>query len=163
MPYEGRSLMDALSHSNGLDQREQNEIERSAARAAQIVLRPVNLDRYFNPHSDTTHPLEYAYYLLGDVRGKAVLDFGCGSGENLIALVRRGAQVIGIDISPELIELAKQRMQQAQTNADLRLASAYKTGLPDHSVDVIFCVALIHHLDRGCSRRWQESCVRTAT
>jgi len=139
--------MSALDHSNGPDPREQNEIERSAARAAQIVLSPVNLDRYLNPSSDTTHPLEYAYYLLGDVRGKTVLDFGCGSGENLVALVRRGAQVVGIDISPELIDLAKQRVQQAQAVADLRVASAYKTGLPDHSVDVIFCIALVHHLE----------------
>jgi SAM-dependent methyltransferase len=29
----------------------------------------------------------------------------------------------------------------------LAVASAYQTGLPDESVDIIFCVALIHHLD----------------
>ena len=41
--------------------------------------------------------LNEAYDLLGDVRGKAVLDLGCGTGENLVPLARRGAHVTGID------------------------------------------------------------------
>lgn len=130
-----------------VDQREQNEIERSAAEARDIVLRQVQVDRYLDPPSDTAYPLEYAYNLLNNVQGKTVLDLGCGSGENVIVLVQRGAQVIGIDISPDLIDLAKRRAQEAGIVADLRVRSAYDTGLPDHSVDVIFCIALIHHLD----------------
>lgn len=130
-----------------LDQREQNEIERSASEARDIDLHPVEVDRYLDPPCDTAYPLEYAHKLLGDVRGKVVVDFGCGSGENLIPLVRRGAHVIGIDISPDLIDVAKRRVQQAQIVADLRVQSAYETELPDHSVDVIFCIALIHHLE----------------
>jgi ubiquinone/menaquinone biosynthesis C-methylase UbiE len=31
-------------------------------------------------------------------------------------------------------------------NADLRVGSAYETGLPDASVDVVFCMSLLHHL-----------------
>lgn len=62
-------------------------------------------------------------------------------------LVERGARVIGIDISPELIELARQRLALAKLDATVQVGSAYETGLPDASVDVIFCVALVHHLD----------------
>lgn len=130
-----------------VDQREQNEIDRSAAEARDIVLQPVEIDRYLDPPSDAAYPLEYAYHLLSNIRGKTVLDFGCGSGENVIALVIRGARVIGIDISPDLIDLAKCRAQKACVVADLRVSSAYDTGLPDHSIDVIFCIALIHHLE----------------
>jgi SAM-dependent methyltransferase len=131
----------------GLDVRERDEIERSAAEAKETVLRPAEVERYLNPPADTAYPLEYAYYLLGDVRGKTVLDFGCGTGENIIPLKRRGANVIGIDISPDLIELAKRRALDAHVEADLRVASAYNTGLPDQSIDVIFSIALIHHLE----------------
>lgn len=67
--------------------------------------------------------------------------------KNVIVLAERGAQVIGIDISPDLIELAKRRSQEAGVAADLQVRSAYDTGLPDQSVDVIFCIALIHHLE----------------
>jgi 2-polyprenyl-3-methyl-5-hydroxy-6-metoxy-1,4-benzoquinol methylase len=139
--------MGTLPHSSTLDERAKNEIQRSAAEARDLVLHSVEIDRYLDPPTDTAYPLEYAYNLLGNIRGKVVLDFGCGSGENLIPLIRRGAHVIGIDISPDLIDLAKRRVQDAQMVADLRVRSAYETELPDHSVDVIFCMALIHHLE----------------
>ena len=125
----------------------QLEVERSAAEASKIVLRPVEVDRYLDPPKDTPFPLEYAFYLLGDVRGKTVFDMGCGSGETIIPLVHRGAQVSGIDISPELIAFAQRRLKAADLSANVRVGSAYETGMPDGSVDVVFCMALIHHLD----------------
>lgn len=126
------------------------EIERSAREAAKITLGPVRrsqVDRYLKPAADTAFPLEYAFFLLGNVRGKTVLDLGCGSGENIVPLAERGARVTGIDISPELIALAQQRLVLAGLKATVKAGSAYETGLPDASVDVIFCMALIHHLD----------------
>jgi 2-polyprenyl-3-methyl-5-hydroxy-6-metoxy-1,4-benzoquinol methylase len=133
-----------------LSERDQAEIERSAAEARNFVLQPVEraqIDRYLNPPADTPYPLEYAFHLLGDIRGKTVLDFGCGKGENIIPLAERGARVIGMDISPDLIAVAQKRLSDANLEASLIVGSAYETGLPDESVDVIFCVALIHHLD----------------
>jgi SAM-dependent methyltransferase len=133
-----------------LSERDRAEVERSAEEARHITVEPPNrrqVERYLNPPSDTAFPLEYAFWLLGDVRGKTVLDFGCGSGENLVPLVERGARVIGIDISPELIALARQRLALARLEATVQVGSAYETGVPDASVDVIFCTALIHHLD----------------
>jgi SAM-dependent methyltransferase len=130
-----------------IQERDQIEVERSAAEAAKTVLDPVEVERYLNPPSDTRYGLEYAFYLLGDVHGKTVLDFGCGSGENLIPLIKRGANVIGMDISPELIALARQRLDSYGLDANLRVRSAYETGLPNESVDVLFSVALLHHLE----------------
>jgi SAM-dependent methyltransferase len=135
-----------------LSERDRAEIERSAEEARKLVVEPVDwvqVERYVNPPSDTPYPLEYAFHLLGDVRGKTVLDFGCGAGENIVPLVKRGAHVIGLDVSPELVGLARQRLERAGLKADLRVASAYATGLPDGSVDVIFSISLIHHLDIG--------------
>ncbi len=133
-----------------LSERNQAEIERSAAEARKVVLKPLEqaqIDRYLNPPADTPYPLEYAFHLLGDVRGKTVLDLGCGKGENIIPLLERGARVIGIDISPDLVAIAQERLSDANLEASLTVGSAYETGLPDESVDVIFCIALIHHLD----------------
>ena len=47
--------------------------------------------------------------LLGDVRDKAVLDAGCGEGFLARVLAARGARVTGIDLSPRLIALARER------------------------------------------------------
>ncbi|MCH8877784.1 MAG: methyltransferase domain-containing protein [Chloroflexi bacterium] len=48
--------------------------------------------------------------LLPDVKGKQVLDAGCGPGVYSELLVRRGAEVIAIDVSPAMVELAKARL-----------------------------------------------------
>jgi len=50
--------------------------------------------------------------LLGDVRGRAVLDAGCGEGYLARILAARGAQVTGIDLSPGLIAIARERDPQ---------------------------------------------------
>src|SRR5207244_1949223 len=42
--------------------------------------------------------------LLGDVRGKAILDLGCGEGGYARELARRGARVTGVDGSERLVE-----------------------------------------------------------
>ncbi|MHB8216818.1 MAG: class I SAM-dependent methyltransferase [Candidatus Sulfotelmatobacter sp.] len=133
-----------------LSELDRAEIERSAKEAKQVRIelpKRDQVERYLNPPSDTPFPLEYAFSLLGDIRGKTVLDFGCGTGENIVPLVERGARVIGIDISPDLIALARQRLALAGLEATVDARSAYETGLPDGFVDIIFCIALIHHLD----------------
>ena len=133
-----------------LSERDLAEMERSAEEARKVVFNPqelAHLDRYLHPSESSLYPLEYSFYLLRDVRGKTVLDLGCGSGESIVPLVRRGAHVIAVDISPELIELAAKRVEAAGIQATVKVGSAYDTGLPDGSIDVIFCMSLIHHLD----------------
>jgi ubiquinone/menaquinone biosynthesis C-methylase UbiE len=130
-----------------LAERDIAEVRRSAEEARSIGLVPSQVKRYLDPPADTAYSLEYAFYLLGDVRGKNVLDLGCGTGENVVPLIRRGAHVTAIDISPELIALAAQRLGKAGLSGKLMVGSAYETGLADESIDAIFCIALIHHLD----------------
>ncbi|MGA2859426.1 MAG: class I SAM-dependent methyltransferase [Candidatus Sulfotelmatobacter sp.] len=83
--------------------------------------------------------------------GPCVLDFGCGAGENTVLLALRGADTVAIDLSPELIALAKKRCGLHCAKADLRVASCHETGLPDHSVDVVFGIAILHHLGLALS------------
>ena len=51
--------------------------------------------------------------LPDDLTGKRVLDAGCGVGQLSAALAERGADVVGIDISPNLLAVAKKRIPQA--------------------------------------------------
>lgn len=139
-----------------LSERDRAEVVRSKAEAARVSLAPVHVERYLDPAGDTLYPLEYAFYLLRDVRGKVVVDLGCGTGETLIPLVKRGARVIAIDISPDLVELARRRLESydiAGGTVTLQACSAYETGLPDESVDVVFSIALLHHLDLEKARK----------
>lgn len=45
-----------------------------------------------------------------DLSGRRVLDAGCGTGAMSEELAKRGAQVVAIDISPQLIDIARKRM-----------------------------------------------------
>ncbi len=49
-------------------------------------------------------------WLPGDLQGVRVLDAGCGTGILSCQLARRGAEVVGVDVSPRLIDLARQRL-----------------------------------------------------
>ena len=48
--------------------------------------------------------------LPGDLTGMRVLDAGCGPGDVCVALARRGAKVVGVDLSASLLGVARERM-----------------------------------------------------
>ena len=62
------------------------------------------VDRLF--HQVVRRRFELAVELCGDVRGKRVLDIGCGSGRYAVEFARRGAQVVGIDFASAMLEVA---------------------------------------------------------
>jgi len=137
-----------------LNEWERAEVERSAAQAAHInlndlLIREDEIQRYLDPPAGTCYPLEYSYHLLGDVRGKTVLDYGCGDGANTLVLARRGARVKALDISPDLTDIARQRLVANRITGDVEfiIGSAHEVPLPDDSVDVVFGMAILHHLD----------------
>lgn len=46
---------------------------------------------------------------LGDLTGRTLLDVGCGSGRYAVAAAECGAQVVGVDLSPRMLALARRR------------------------------------------------------
>ena len=135
-----------------LEARERAERIRSSFEAAQtkkfLLISAETIARYFAPSATTAYPLEYAYHLLGDVRGKTVLEFGCGDGQNTVMLAKRGAKVIALDLSADLVELAAKRVEaNGCREVEFLVASAHSLPLKDESVDVVFGMAILHHLD----------------
>lgn len=133
---------------------EKIEIERSSSEAAHTNVADLRADkhqvaRYLNPPADTCYPLEYAYHLLGEVQGRSVVDFGCGSGENSLLLAQRKAKVYAMDISESLIRVAQQRLELngITSGVEFFVASGYDIALADESVDVVFGMAILHHLE----------------
>ena len=137
-----------------MQQWERAEIARSSVEANltaddELRVGKNTFARYANPPGDTAYPLEFAYHLLGDVTGKRVVDFGCGSGANTALLAGRGAHVWGIDISEDLLRLGQRRMQVSgrPDGATFIAGSAHDMPFPDNSIDVVFGMAILHHLD----------------
>jgi len=71
-----------------------------------------------------------------DVRpGMRVLDIATGTGNVAIAAARRGADVAGIDVTPELFDEAEARAGEAQVIVEWREGDAIALPYPDHSFD----------------------------
>ena len=58
-------------------------------------------------HYGPISPGESELKLLGDVKGKDILEVGCGGGQNAIVLAKWGARSVGLDISEEQIKYAR--------------------------------------------------------
>ena len=132
---------------------ERAEIARSSVEATltpdELRVSEETLRRYQRPPADSPYPLEFAYHQLGDVTGRRVVDFGCGSGANTVLLAGRGAHVWGIDISHDLLRLAQRRLAVSgrENGATFIAGSAHDMPFPDQSIDVVFGMAILHHLD----------------
>lgn len=141
-----------------LSRREQAEIHRSAREATQkashLLVGRDTIERYRAPAEETIFPLEYAFHLLGDVRGKTILEYGCGDGLNTVVLAHRGAKIVALDISAELLDVAHKRLEVNDCqDVELLLGSAHSLPLEDESVDVIFGMAILHHLQLDLASR----------
>lgn len=71
--------------------------------------------------------------------GETVLDLGSGAGLDLLLSARRvgpGGRVIGLDMTPEMVELARRNTAGA-ANVEIRLGRIEDIPLPDASVDVV--------------------------
>lgn len=82
--------------------------------------------------------------LAGNVRGHRILDVGCGAGPTMAALRDAGADVVGLDVSAAMIDLARQRLGP---DADLRVADLDRP-LPfrDAEFDDVVASLVLHYL-----------------
>jgi len=72
--------------------------------------------------------------------GEAVLDVGCGAGQSVLQLADRvgpKGRVIGVDIAPPLLELARRRAA-GRSQVDFIECDALRLALPERSIDCVF-------------------------
>jgi ubiquinone/menaquinone biosynthesis C-methylase UbiE len=86
---------------------------------------------------------------LGSIEGKRILDLGCGTGDLALRLLRRGAIVTGLDLSPGMVALAEERAAKflPEAKADFVAAPAEATGLESGSFDWVVGKWVLHHTD----------------
>ncbi|MEA2653082.1 MAG: hypothetical protein QOI37_309 [Chloroflexota bacterium] len=77
--------------------------------------------------------------VLGDVAAKDILELGCGAAQWSIALARRGARPVGLDLSARQLEHARRLMADAGVDFPLVHGSAEAVPLADASFDIVFC------------------------
>jgi SAM-dependent methyltransferase len=61
---------------------------------------------------------------LGDLRGRRILEVGCGTGHLAVEMARRGASVVALDLSPTMIDLARRHAEASGVSDRLELEVA---------------------------------------
>ncbi len=106
------------------------------------------LEKAKNPSRRPLDYLEYAFYLIGDLKGKAVLDLGCGSGWVSESLASKGASVSAIDISVEGCVSTRLKLKElGSTWGCLAVMDAHSIGFRDEVFDVVVAKGVLHHLN----------------
>src|ERR1044071_236590 len=77
--------------------------------------------------------------------GMTVLELGCGAGYFTRELVRSGADIVAIDVSPELLEIA--RSNCSAPNVQYQLENAYELRYDDGVFDSVVGSSVLHHLE----------------
>jgi SAM-dependent methyltransferase len=85
---------------------------------------------------------------LGSLKGRRVLDLGCGDGVLAWLLWKRGAKVVGVDPTAEAIEYAQHQHRARQTDAQFSTMSEYDSGQPDQSFDAVISTDVIEHVQQ---------------
>ncbi len=105
--------------------------------------------RVFNAY----HQARYKWILrmAGNLRGKRVLDLGCGDGLLTYFLAQVGAVVVGVDNEEEGLKHARLNLERMNKKKHLQYefvnASVYELPFEDNSFDVVVSCEVIEHLD----------------
>lgn len=111
----------------------------------------------FKYYSVERKSLEYMRKWLKErCRGKVVLDYGCGNGEESLFVAREGAsKVVGIDVSDTAIENCRKRALSIGLDraTDFRVNDGERLAFEDNYFDLAMEYGVLHHVDLDAAMR----------
>lgn len=120
---------------------------------AEIARFDATAQRWWDPHGEfrplhVLNPVRLDYIdEKASLRGKRVLDVGCGGGLLSEAMARRGAEVTGIDLAPQTIEVAQ--LHALESGLPIRYVREAAEAHATHSAgayDVVTCMEMLEHV-----------------
>jgi ubiquinone/menaquinone biosynthesis C-methylase UbiE len=98
---------------------------------------------------DLGRSLRVTFEWLGDLRGKRVLELGCGPGDYTIMMARRGADVTALDIAPSSLHITRQRAEASGVRSAVHVSwmAAETLAFPAATFDWVVGFGLLHHAD----------------
>ncbi|WP_457638622.1 class I SAM-dependent methyltransferase [Persephonella sp.] len=92
----------------------------------------------YSKHADFVPKLAFPLIdLIRELKGKKVLDLGCGDGTLTVELIKQGADVVGVDLSPQMVKASRSK--------GIKALVASATDLPFYEeFDVVFSNAVLH-------------------
>ena len=93
------------------------------------------------------HNHHYSDFLLRQLHQncQSALEIGCGKGEFSRRLAERSWRVLALDLSPEMIRIARAN-SATESNIEFQIADVMTYDLPAEGFDCIASIATLHHL-----------------
>ena len=127
--------------------------EHSNVDAAEIARFQSAASRWWDPEGDMRplhelNPVRLAYVeRSGTLRGRTVLDVGCGGGLLSEAMAVAGATVTGLDQASELLDVARLHALESGVPVDYRLETAEAHAVTHAGrYDVVTCMEMLEHV-----------------
>ena len=96
----------------------------------------------------TAPEMRYITSRLGNIKGKRLLDVGCGLGEASIYFALLGAKVTSSDLSQGMLDATSRLAKANKVSVKQHIASAEDMQLPpEEKFDIIYAGNLLHHVD----------------
>lgn len=84
---------------------------------------------------------QLAFRMFTPMKGMRILDVGCGTGNFSIKLAEMGCKVTGIDISEEMLKIAREKVKAKGLEVDFHQMDAYHLEFEENSFDGVFSMA----------------------
>jgi ubiquinone/menaquinone biosynthesis C-methylase UbiE len=97
--------------------------------------------------ADTALENQYVLDVLGPLRGKRVLELGCGAGEGAVYFALQGCDVSATDISQGMLDVAQRLAAHHAVSIRTDKMPAELLRYEDESFDVVYGNGVLHHVD----------------
>lgn len=84
---------------------------------------------------------------MGDLKGKKILDLGCGASETSVYFALRGADVFCCDIAEELLKVGQALARKYNVTLKSYAASCSQLPFQDNTFDIVYGNGVLHHVD----------------
>lgn len=84
---------------------------------------------------------DLAFKLFKPEKGMRILDIGCGTGNFSIKLAEKGCKVIGVDISQEMLKIAREKAKKKNLDIEFYNMDVYNLDFQDQTFDAVFSMA----------------------
>ena len=97
--------------------------------------------------SPTAMENQFALTQMGDLKGKKILDLGCGAGETSVYFALQGAEVFCCDIAEGFLKVGEALAKKYGVTLKFVVAPCEQLPFPDQIFDIVYGNGVLHHVD----------------